>query len=122
MIFHKLVSPLLAGMLGLIAVTAHAESLDSKVEQLGKLSNIKIDAIRIVKRNDLLNIQTDVSNTSSSNQTLLYRFKWLDASGFQTGSEEAWKQLVVYGKERKSIQSVAPTPQAADFRLEVQNQ
>lgn len=121
MIMNRLFACLLLTAVVALSPAVMADALESKLEQLGKMDNIKVESMRVVKRNDLLNIQTELSNTAVSQQVMFYRFKWLDASGFQVGGEETWKQLVIYGKERKSIQTVAPTPQAADFRIEVQS-
>ncbi len=122
MIFRSLGRAALIAALSFGAsAVAQADGLESKIEQLGQLDNIKVEAIRVVKRNDFLNIQAELSNGSSSNQTLFYRFKWLDGSGFQTGGEEGWKTLVIYGKQRSTIQTVAPTMQAVDFRIELQS-
>ncbi|KUM01831.1 hypothetical protein AWB61_03680 [Chromobacterium sp. F49] len=103
------------------APLCHADGLESKLEMLGKMDNIKVESARVVKRNDFLNVQAELSNSATKQQMLFYRFKWLDGSGMQTGAEETWKQLQLQGLERKSIQTVAPTPQAADFRLELQS-
>ncbi|GGY25341.1 YcfL family protein [Paludibacterium paludis] len=112
---------LLAASLVLGAGQAAADGLESKVEQLGTMDKIKVESIRAVKRNDFLNLQAEIANDSTSDQSLFYRFKWLDASGFQTGGEEGWKQLVIHGKQRAMIQAIAPTMQAADFRIELQS-
>lgn len=103
------------------APQAVAGSLESKLEQLGQMNNIKVEAIRVVKRHDFLHVQAELSNNSAAQQSMFYRFKWLDASGFDVGGQETWKQLLLHGKTRQSIQTVAPTPQAVDFRMELQS-
>jgi uncharacterized protein YcfL len=75
----------------------------------------------VIKRNGLLNIQAEITNTSSSNERMFYRFKWLDSSGFSAWDEEPWKPVVIYGKQKHLITVVAPTPQATDFRLVLQS-
>jgi uncharacterized protein YcfL len=107
--------------LGLQAMPARADSMASKLEQLGEMTYLKITDLRAVKRDGLLIIQAEITNTSSSNERLFYRFKWLDDAGFSVWDEEPWKPLVIYGKQKQLINVVAPTPQATDFRLVLQS-
>lgn len=107
--------------LGLPAAPAMAESMASKLEQLGEMTYLKVTDMRVAQRNGLLNIQVEITNTSDSNERLFYRFKWLDSSGFSAWNEEPWKPEIIYGRQKKLITVVAPTPQATDFRLELQS-
>lgn len=107
--------------LGLPTLSAHADSMASKLEQLGEMTYLKVTDLRVIKRNGLLNIQAEVTNISSSNERLFYRFKWLDDAGFSIWDEEPWKPVVIYGKQKHLITVVAPTPQATDFRLVLQS-
>lgn len=96
-------------------------SIASKVEELGKMSYLKVTDMRAVKRDGLLRIQVTISNTDTSNQQLYYRFRWLDDDGFTVWDEEPWKPEVIYGLQKKVIQAVSPTLKATDFRLELQS-
>jgi hypothetical protein len=107
--------------LGLPTLPAHADSMASKLEQLGEMTYLKVTDLRVIKRNGLLNIQAEVTNISSSNERMFYRFKWLDDAGFSVWDEEPWKPVVIYGKQKHLITVVAPTPQATDFRLVLQS-
>lgn len=119
--------PRLFGLLGLLLALglpmspAQADSMASKLEQLGEMTYLKVTDLRVIKRNGLLNIQAEVTNTSASNERLFYRFKWLDDSGFSVWDEEPWKPVVIYGKQKHLITVVAPTPQSTDFRLMLQS-
>lgn len=107
--------------LGLPALSVHADSMASKLEQMGEMTYLKVTDLRVVKRNGLLNIQAEITNTTSSNERLFYRLKWLDDAGFSVWDEEPWKPLVIYGKQKQLITVAAPTPQAKDFRLVLQS-
>ncbi|MFO1386456.1 MAG: YcfL family protein [Chitinivorax sp.] len=113
--------------LALIAATAafslsvQAAGIADKLEQLGEMTYLKVTEMRVAKRDGLLAVQAEVTNTDSSNQQLYYRFKWLDESGFSVWGEEAWKPVIIYGKQKKLINEIAPTPRASDFRMEVQS-
>ena len=98
-----------------------APSLQSKLEEQGKMNNLKVTDLRATKRNNLLNIQAEITNLSSGNQQLYYRFKWLDRDGFTVWDEEPWKPMVVYGNQKQVINVVAPTFKATDFRLILQS-
>ena len=96
-----------------------AAPINSKVEALGVPDYLVVDEIRATKRNGLLALQTSIYNTDSVDRAMRYRFRWLDAQGFDIGSEEAWKPLLVHGNQSIRIQTVAPTPQAVDFSLQI---
>ena len=96
-------------------------SMASKIEEQGKMNNLKVTDMRATKRDNLLRIQVDVTNISSSNQQLYYRFKWLDRDGFTVWDEEPWKPMIVYGNQKQVINVVSPTFKATDFRLILQS-
>lgn len=98
-----------------------ADSIASKIEAQGEMTYLKVTGLRQAARNGLLAIQTEVTNEKEGQQTLYYRFRWLDASGFSVWDDEAWKPLLFHGKGKHLIQVVAPTPQATDFRLVLQS-
>lgn len=117
----------LFGLMGLVfalgwpALSAHADSIASRIEQQGEMTYLKITDLRAIRRNGLLNVQAEVTNTDSSNERLFYRFKWLDDAGFSVWDDEPWKPLLIYGKQKQLITVAAPTPQATDFRLVLQS-
>lgn len=117
--FLPVASLLLA--LGLPAAPAIADSLESKLEQHGVMTYLKVTDMRAVRRNGLLNVQIEVTNFSDSNERKFYRFKWLDDSGFSVWEDEPWKPTLLYGRQKQLYNVVAPTPLATDFRLVVQS-
>lgn len=100
---------------------AEGGSIASKIEELGKMTYLKVSDLRAVKRDGLLRIQATLSNSSSDTQQLYYRFRWLDDDGFTVWEEEPWKPEVVYGQQKKVISVVSPSFKATDFRLELQS-
>lgn len=88
-----------------------------QVEQLGEMSCLQVSNIIGRKRNHLLALQADIYNPDLDNQQLFYRFKWLDSSGFVVGDDEAWQPLLVYAGQKQTINGLAPSPQATDFRI-----
>jgi len=125
--FNKvLLTGMLTGACLLTACTNHAPpppqpgSINSKLEQLGEMSYLQVTDLKAVKRNHLLVVQAEITNTDDDNQQLFYRFKWFDASGFAL-ADEAWKPLVLYAYQKQTLSAVAPSPQATDFKLVVQS-
>ncbi|WP_322059281.1 YcfL family protein [Paraburkholderia sp. J63] len=98
---------------------AYAESIASKVDQLGQLSNVSITSLRTTNRAGLLFLEATFSNASIYDDSFEYRIKWIDRDGFPAGTDEAWKPVLIHGLQRLSIQSIAPSPDAADFRIEL---
>lgn len=96
-------------------------SIASRIEELGKMQYLSVTDLRATKRDSLLRIQAELTNSSHDNQQLFYRFKWLDRDGFSVWDDEPWKPLTVYGKQKQLIQVVAPTFKATDFRLILQS-
>ncbi|MEY2665847.1 MAG: hypothetical protein RLZZ384_18 [Pseudomonadota bacterium] len=100
-----------------IPTSQNPNSIPAKVEQLGEMSYLHVSNIAAQKRKQLLFVQAEISNSDSDNQQLFYRFKWLDANGFIIDNDEAWQPLLVYAGQKQTINGLAPTPQATDFRI-----
>ncbi len=79
-----------------LSMSASAAGIADKLEQLGEMTYLKVSEMRVAKRDGLLAVQVEVSNTDASNQQLYYRFKWLDESGFSVWGEEAWKPVLLH--------------------------
>ena len=118
--FRRLLGCLVVTAAALVGgVDAQAASAADKVEQLGQMRSLEVQSIRIVRRNDFLNVQADLLNTDRQTQQLFYRFKWLDNAGFTVGAVEGWKPVIVYGNQKMLIEAVAPVQAATDFRIEL---
>jgi uncharacterized protein YcfL len=67
-----------------------------------------------------MEVQVDVENNGFSYRTFAYRFDWVDASGNVLQSQTSvWKSTNVPSGGSTVIRSVAPTDDAADFRLQI---
>lgn len=94
-------------------------SAASKIVSLGKLKNIDIGPIRVARENGFMTVNASLTNTSSSNRTMYYRFAWLGNDGFPVAEPEVWKSLTLYGSQSSFLPAIAPVSKATDFRLEV---
>lgn len=96
-------------------------SIASRVELMGPLNYLVVSDLRATKRDNLLRIQAEITNTGTDNQQLYYRFKWLDRDGFSVWDDEPWKPLLVYGNQKQLINVVSPSFKATDFRIVLQS-
>ncbi|MFJ4144476.1 YcfL family protein [Pseudomonas sp. NPDC089734] len=94
-------------------------SAASKVVAMGDIDHFEVGAMRVARENGFLTVKAQLSNTSSRNKTLYYRFAWLGNDGFPVADEESWKSLMVYGSQSTTVSAIAPVPQATDFRIEI---
>jgi len=91
----------------------------AKVALRGDAYGVRIPEMRVVRRNDILTVQTDLYNVVNTDRTVFYRYRWLDNVGNQVGDGESWKQITVLGQGQQTVKSVAPAAAATDFRLEM---
>ncbi|MBF0159937.1 MAG: YcfL family protein [Magnetococcales bacterium] len=100
--------------------TSRSEApINSRIDELGIMNELQPGEVHVVRRNGLLNIQAEVINLSNRAQSLYYRFQWLNEAGLLAWEEESWKPVLIQGQQRKWLTTVAPTPQATDFRIEM---
>ncbi len=90
----------------------------AKLATRGDLKGVRVYEMRMVRRNDTLVVEADISNTMNDDRFVYYRFKWLDAGGMQVGDGESWKQLKVMGQQVQTVKGIAPHANGADVRLE----
>ena len=102
-------------------VTVDGGPIYSKLEEQGRVDNLRVTALRASKQDNLLRIQAEITNLSSSSQQLYYRFKWLDNDGFVVWEDEPWKPISFTGNQKQIISVGSPTLKATDFRLVLQS-
>lgn len=69
---------------------------------------------------DLLKAQVSLRSRDRDTLPIQYRFEWLDADGVEIAAGSgAWKPFLIYGRETRTIQGVAPDPRAHEFRLKI---
>ena len=82
---------------------------------------VKAKDVRVFPtKSGLLEAQIDVANDDFRTRSFNYRFEWLDGSGNLIRSVTAvWDSASIPAGGQSTISSVAPTTDAADFRLQV---
>ena len=67
---------------------------------------------------DVMRAQALLRSKDKDTLTFQYKFEWFDANGMELGAG-AWKPLIIYGRETKTLQSAAPDPRAKEFKLKL---
>jgi len=79
---------------------------------------ITIEEMTSSKAGDMLLAQVTMRSKAGDTINLQYKFEWFDLNGLALNASSAtWKPLIVYGKESKTIQGLAPDPRGRDYKL-----
>jgi uncharacterized protein YcfL len=109
----------LAASCALVAAPpAVGQTIASKIETMGEPASLQFTGLRMREQNGLLRIQAELSNLDTRQQSAYYRVQWLDESGFQVWDDEAWKPVLLHGAQKLTLQIVAPTTKARDFKIQ----
>lgn len=101
-----------------LAQPAVGQTIASKIETMGEPASLQFTGLRMREQNGLLQVQAELSNLNTSPQSAYYRVQWLDAAGFQVWEDEAWKPVLLHGAQKLTLQIVAPTTKARDFKIQ----
>src|ERR1041384_6578613 len=74
----------------------------AKTAMEGRRTTIQPTELRCTKAGDLLKIDANLNNDSSSVKRISYKFRWIDREGMRAAEEEAWKPLMVYDNSNRS--------------------
>ncbi|KLV04763.1 YcfL protein: an outer membrane lipoprotein that is part of a salvage cluster [Photobacterium aquae] len=79
---------------------------------------LTIEQAAVSSVNGLLKASVPVSSSTDSDLKLQYRFYWYDAQGLEvSGSDSPWRQVVLHGKDRMTLQAVARQSKATQYRI-----
>ena len=79
---------------------------------------VAIDEMTSSKAGDMLLAQVTMHSKAGDTINLQYKFEWFDANGLALNASSAtWKPLLIYGKETKTIQGLAPDPRGREYKL-----
>ena len=94
----------------------------AKTTMEGRRTTITPTELRCTKTGDLMKIDANLNNDSSSVKRISYKFRWIDREGMRAAEEESWKPLMLYNNSNLMISTVAPNAKAVDFRLILMSQ
>ena len=103
-------------------VGSMGDLVKAKTAMEGRRTTIQPTEIRCTKAGELLKIDANLNNDSSTVKRISYKFRWIDREGMRAWDEEAWKPLLMYDNSNIMINTVSPTNKAADFRLILRSQ
>lgn len=78
---------------------------------------VSINQIRCVATEGLLRVDVDMINQKSSEQRIEYRFQWFEADGMSVDPDEAWKPVLLYPRETRTIRTASPSKNSREFVL-----
>jgi uncharacterized protein YcfL len=96
--------------------------IESKVSVEGPRTTVQVVEMRCTMSGDLMRIDAMLNNDSGKPKRVAYKFRWIDREGMRAAEEESWKPLLLYEKSNQLVETVAPTPKAADYKLIVMGQ
>ena len=72
-------------------------------------------------QDDLLKVDVELENSSSSPADIDYKFEWQDGQGMpMEGPTSVWMSKHLQARETVSLVQTAPNPQCKDFRIKLQ--
>src|ERR1041385_7957298 len=98
-------------------VSSMDDLVKAKTAMEGRRTTIQPTELRCTKTGDLMKIDANLNNDSSSVKRISYKFRWIDREGMRAAEEESWKPLMLYNNSNLMVTAVAPTSKAVDFRL-----
>ena len=99
-----------------------ARSLEKKVvfNNSGLAGDFQIVDVKSAMAGDIMRAQATLRSKDKDTLPFQYRFEWYDAGGLEINSGAgSWKPLILYGRESKTLQGVAPDPRAKEFKLKI---
>jgi len=103
-------------------VSSMEDLVKAKTASEGRRTTIQPTEMRCTKAGDLLKIDANLNNDSSTPKRIAYKFRWIDREGMRAWEEESWKPLLLYNNSNLMVNGVAPTAKAVDFRLILMSQ
>lgn len=86
----------------------------------GLKGDIQIVDVKSAMAGDIMRAQATLRSKDKDTLPFQYRFGWYDAGGLEINSAAgSWKPLILYGRDTKTIQAVAPDPRAKEFKLKI---
>ena len=82
--------------------------------------DIEVVDMKSALAGDMMKAQVSLRSRDRDTINIQYAFDWFDSQGMAVGgSTTVWKPFIVYGRETKTIQGVAPDPRGREFKLKI---
>ncbi len=84
---------------------------------------ITISDMRSREVGGLLEVNLKLTNLTSSDKSVAYRFSWFDADDFEVeAGSDGWTPVNLHGAQSVTVQGVAPNGLVKSYRLNVKGQ
>ena len=81
---------------------------------------ITISKMRSRTAGDLLSVEITLTNLSSRDMNIQYRFSWYDADDFEVEQgKHSWTPLTLHGYADSNLQALAPSPSVKSYKVNV---
>jgi uncharacterized protein YcfL len=110
-------------------IIEHQENLKTEPNQarqvvpatkvVGKANDVSVREIRTQTVNGRLLVDYVLFNDRGRRDVINYRLRWLDPNGMTISQYDPWESIALEGHEQSVLSVTAPTPAAADFRIEL---
>lgn len=71
-------------------------------------------------KGDLLEANVVLSNLTSSDKNIQYKFSWYDADNFEVDpGADSWTPAIMHGRANVNMKAVAPNPSVKTFKVNV---
>lgn len=97
-----------------------APTLNTQVayHSAGLQGEVEIVNIASVRSGDLMMAQVTLRSREKETLALQYSIEWFDLNGFSLNAGSLnWKPLLIYGKDSKNLQGLAPDARGRQFKL-----
>ncbi len=85
-------------------------------------SGLKIKQLKSNDINGMYQGKVIVENTRRSTQSLQYQFSWYNEGGEEIANDSySWLPFTIYGKDQRTLSSLAPSPNATNFRVNIRD-
>ena len=100
---------------------------DGNLQQVLQVDNARLARQLQVKdmtvgqtKNGLMKVSVQLTSKQNKSIVAQSKFAWFDADGAEIDPDtDAWRPLVLHGKETRTVQGAAPNGSATSFRLRV---
>ena len=90
------------------------------INNSGLAGDIQVLDLKSAMAGDMMKAQVTLRSKDRDTINIQYAFNWFDAQGMAVGSgTTVWKPFIIYGRESKVIQGVAPDPRARQFKINI---
>jgi len=105
-------------------VATHRSTGDPKFAKHLEINNSALEGdviitnMRMRRTGDLLDVQVELTNLTSSDQNIQYKFAWYDDDNFEVDKDgRAWTPILIHGNDKVTMGAVAPNPRASTYKL-----